>query len=100
MEVRKDISVPLTVTGGEDSYVLDPRYDFVRLFPAISHAILNVVTETGVVRLHTTEEQGRRVGAVANLVMVELDWIGEQEWETYLECRESDLDHLDFDVEE
>lgn len=49
MEIKPDYSTPLHLSNSENGYMLDPKYDFIRLFPAIGYGIINIVTETGIV---------------------------------------------------
>ena len=85
MEIRPDYSVPLTVTNSEKEFVLDPRYDFIRLFPAIGYGIINIVTENGIARLYVDQEQCEKVHEHAGLPLIELDWIVESEYESMQE---------------
>lgn len=84
MEVKPDYSVPLHLENSENGYVLDPKYDFIRLFK-IGYGIINIVTETGIVRLYVDEEQCRKVHEHAGIPMVELEWICESEYESMQE---------------
>lgn len=89
--VRPDFSTPLNTSSGE-TYSLDHRFDFVRNYPWLNHAIINIITETGVNRLHTTSEQGLLVAKTSLIACTDIDWIGESEYERYLEIQQDKLD--------
>ena len=91
--VRPDYSVKMDA-GQYGDYLLDPRYDFIRVFPWIKHAVINILTETGVARLHVQEEEARRVRLQSQIPLVELEWITEQEYESYLAIQ-GDADNLE-----
>ena len=84
--VRADYSAPLDAGDGKE-YLLDPRFDFVRVFPWINHCVINVVIEDGVARMHTDAETGYRVARKSGIPLVELEWITESEHETYLKIQ-------------
>lgn len=84
--VRKEFSTRLDA-GEHGEFLLDARYDFIRVFPWIKHAVINVVTEEGVARMHVDEATARRVHEKSQIPLVELDWITEQEYNSYLETQ-------------
>ena len=75
-EIRKDYS--FMIDTQDESYQVDPRYDYVRVFPALAFGVINIMTENGINKLYTDEEQCRLVAA-QGLPLVELDWIVESE---------------------
>lgn len=83
MEIKKDYSVRIDTGQGE--FLLSPRYDFIRVWPALAHAIVNVVGEDGVAAIHMTEGEARRVYEASRIPLVELDWITDHDYESYLE---------------
>ena len=89
--VRPDASAPLTSTDGQE-WLLDGRYDFVRVFPWINFGIINIITEQGVQRLFVDEAQARNVAERAMLGLVEMEFIFESEYEQYLKIQEDNLD--------
>jgi hypothetical protein len=90
MNVVPDFSTSLE-TGGETFY-LDHRFDFIRCYPGINHAIINVITETGVNRLHVSREIGLMVAEKSLIVCQDMDYMGEAEYEKYLGIQEKDLE--------
>lgn len=91
--VRKDYSIGMNTEGKEsERYLLDPRYDFVRVFPWLGYGIVNIVTENGIHRLYTTEQQCRTINERAGIPLVELEWIVESEYENMLEIMANDLE--------
>jgi hypothetical protein len=89
--VRADFSTPLTSTTGQE-WVLDARYDFVRIFKWLQFGVINIVTEEGIQRLYVDEAQARHVGERAMLPIAELEWICESEYEQYLAIQQDNLD--------
>lgn len=85
MEIRKDYSVKIGTNSGE--FLLSPRYDFIRIWPKLGHAIINVVQEDGVAAIHMTEAEARRVYEASRIPLVELDWITDHDYENYLEIQ-------------
>jgi len=83
--VRPDYSIRMGVEGTEEAYLLDCRYDFIRVFPWLQYGIVNIVTETGIHRLYTTEEQCRRIQEGSGISLVEVEFIVESEHERMLE---------------
>ena len=96
--IKPDYSVELDA-GGE-KYLLDPRFDFVRIFPWLGHCVINVVIEDGVARMHTDAETGYRVAEESGIALVEMEFITESEHERYLEInsRPDSLEEL-FNLE-
>ena len=90
--VRPDYSMGMEVQGSEERYLLDPRYDFIRVFSWLQYGILNVVTEGGVHRLYTTEEQCHQIHETAGIPLVELEWITESENESMREVIAKSID--------
>ena len=90
--VRPDHSIRMAVQDSDDSYLLDARYDFIRVFPWLKYGIVNIVVEAGVHRLYTTEEQCRAIHEGAGIPLVELEWISESEHENMLEIMANDLE--------
>ena len=80
--VVPDYSIPLTMTNSDREFVLDPRYDFIRLFTFLGYGIINIVTETGIARVYVDQEQCEKDHEHAGLPMVELEWICESEYES------------------
>ena len=91
--VKKDYSINMGVEGTDEGYLLDPRYDFIRVFPWLQYGIVNIVTEDGIHRLYTTEEQCRAIHEGAGIPLVELEWIVESEHENMLEIMARDLEN-------
>lgn len=91
--VRPDHSVRMAVEGTEEAYLLDARYDFIRVFPWLQYGIVNIVMETGIHRLYTTEEQCRSIHAGAGIPLVELEWISESEHESIIGIMSDDLEN-------
>jgi hypothetical protein len=92
--VRPDYSVRMGIEGTDDGYLLDPRYDFIRVFPWLGtgYGIVNVVTEDGIHRMYTTEEQCRNIHETAGIPLVELEWIVESEHENMIDIMARDLE--------
>jgi hypothetical protein len=90
--VRPDYSIRMAIEGSDDGYLLDPRYDFIRVFPWLEYGIVNIVTETGIHRLYTTEEQCRRIQEGSGIPLVEVEFIVESEHENILEIMADDLE--------
>jgi len=90
--VRKDYSIKMGIEGTDDAYLLDPRYDFIRVFPWLQYGIVNIVTEEGIHRLYTTEEQCRRIQVGSGIPLVEVEFIVESEHENILEIMADDLE--------
>lgn len=90
--IRPDFSTPLGIQGSETEYLLDPRYDFIRLFPWLEMGIINVLTEKGVARLYVDEATCRKVEEAAQIPLVELDWITESENESMRQIQMKNLD--------
>jgi len=80
--VRPDYSIGMGVSGSDETFLLDPRYDFIRVFPWLGYGIVNILTENGVARLYTTEEQCRQTHESSGIPLVELEWISESEHES------------------
>ena len=89
--IKPDFTLRIDV-GEEEDYLLDPKYDFIRVFPFLGYGILNIVVETGVHRLYTTEEQCRII-AQRGIPLVELEWITESENERMREIMADDLEN-------
>lgn len=92
MNVVPDFSTRLEVNGGEE-FMLDHRYDFIRTYPGLNHAIINIITETGVNRLHVSRDIGLMVAERSLIVCQDMDYIGEAEYEKYLEVQASNLEN-------
>lgn len=91
--IRPDYSAKMNIVGDEEvSYLLDPRYDFIRVFPWLKYGIVNVVTEEGIHRMYTTEEQCRLIHETAEIPLVELEWITKSEHENMIEIMANDLE--------
>lgn len=90
--VKPDYSIKMGVEGTEETYLLDPRYDFIRLFPWLGYGIVNVVVEQGIHRLYTTEEQCRRIQQGTGIPLAEVEFITESEHERMLEIMADDLE--------
>jgi len=80
--VRPDYSIGMGIQGSDERYLLDPRYDFIRVFPWLGYGIVNILTENGVARLYTTEAQCRQTHESSGIPLVNLDWIVESEHES------------------
>jgi hypothetical protein len=91
MNVVPDFSTPLHSTDGQE-FLLDHRFDFIRLYSGINHAIINVITETGVQRLHVSREIGLMVAEKSLIVCKEMEFIGESEYEKYLQIQERNIE--------
>jgi hypothetical protein len=91
--VKPDYSVPLTTSDGLE-YLLDCRYDFIRVFPWLGYGIVNIVTEDGIHRLYTDEQQCQLIHESAGIPLVELEWICESENETIRQIIADDLDNI------
>lgn len=89
--IRPDFSTPLTSTEGQE-WILDPRYDFIRVFPRIGFGIINIITEEGVQRLFVSEAEARRVGEQSMIGVCEFDFITESDNEHYLDTQESKIE--------
>jgi len=89
--VKPDFSIRMAVEGADDGYLLDPRYDFVRLFPWLEYGIVNIVVETGIHRLYTTAEQCLRIHE-AGIPLAVVDFITESEHENMIEVMAGDLE--------
>lgn len=89
--VRPDYSVKLTSTEGQE-WLLDSRYDFVRIFPWLDFGVINIITEEGQQRLYVDEAQARNVGERAMLGICEMETITESEWEKYLSIQQDNLE--------
>lgn len=89
--VKPDYSVGMTIDGSEERYLLDPRYDFIRLFPWLQYGIVNIVTETGIHRLYTTEEQCMTIHERTRIPLAIVDFIVESEYENMVEIMANDL---------
>lgn len=70
--VREPFSIRMTTEQGD--YLLDPRFDYVRLCRWLGYGIVNVVVETGIHRLYITEEQSRAIQE-RGIPLVELEWL-------------------------
>jgi len=90
--VRPDYSVRMGIQGSDETYLLDARYDFIRVFPWLKYGIINVVTEGGVHRLYTTEAQCQQIHETAGIPLVELEWITESEHESMREIIAKSID--------
>ena len=90
--VRADYSIGMGVQGSEERFLLDPRYDYIRVFPWLGYGIVNIVTEGGMVRLYTTEEQCRNTHESSGIPLVELEWITESEHESMREIIANSID--------
>ena len=88
--VRPDYSSRLNA-GDDGEFLLDPTYDFIRVFGWIGHAVINVITTDGVARMHVDEATARRVHETSGIPLIELDWICESEYEMYLDIRGGQL---------
>jgi hypothetical protein len=91
--VKPDYSIRMAVEGTEEGYLLDPRYDHIRLFPWLQYGIVNVVTEDGIHRLYTTEEQCRAIHEGSGIPLVEVEFIVESEHEQMLNIMANDLEN-------
>lgn len=91
MNVVPDFSTPLHTDGGEE-YLLDHRFDFIRMYPGLNHAIINVITETGVNRLHVSRDIGLMVAEKSLIVCQDMEYIGEAEYEKYLQVQADGLE--------
>jgi hypothetical protein len=91
--IKPDYSVPLTTSDGSE-YLLDCRYDFIRVFPWLGYGIVNVLTEDGIHRLYTDEQQCHLVHESSGIPLVELEWITESENETIRQIIADDLDNI------
>lgn len=90
MKVVPDFSTPLNTPEG--NYTLDHRYDYVRLYPEIGHAIINVVTNEGVARLHTSHDMGLLVAKKSLIVCQDMDYMGESDYEKYIQVQQDNLE--------
>ena len=90
--VRPDYSIGMGVSGSDETFLLDPRYDFIRVFPWLGYGIVNILTENGVARLYTTEEQCRQTHESSGIPLVELEWITESEHESMREIIANSID--------
>jgi len=92
--IRPDYSSKMIVEGEEEvSYLLDPRYDFIRVFPWLQYGIVNVVTEEGIHRMYTTEEQCRLIHESSDIPLIELEWITESEHESIIDIMSNDIEN-------
>jgi len=90
MKIVPDFSTSLETQTGEH-FTLDHRFDFIRAYPEINHAIVGVITETGVNRLHVSRDIGLMIAERSLIVCQDMDYIGEAEYERYLEVQTSTL---------
>lgn len=90
--IKPDYSVPLSISNGENDYALDPRFDFIRVFPWLGYGIINVVTEEGVARLYVDQAQCERVHEGSGIPLVELEWISQSEHENMMDVLANSLD--------
>ena len=94
-KVVPDFSTPLDA-GEYGQYTLNGRYDWIRVFPWLKWAVLNVVTEQGVAQLHMPQETAERVHEASRLPMVEMDYILDTDYEKYIEASANNLDESWF----
>lgn len=90
--VRPDYSIGVGIQGSDERFLLDPRYDFIRVFPWLGYGIVNIVTENGVARLYTTEAECRETHETSGIPLVELEWISESEHELMREIIANSID--------
>ena len=90
--VKPDYSIGMGIQGSDERYLLDPRYDFIRVFPWLQYGIVNIVAEGGMHRLYTTEEQCRQIHETSGIPLVELEWITESENESMREIIAKSID--------
>lgn len=90
--VKKDYSIRMGVEGTEEGYLLDPRYDYIRVFPWLQYGIVNVVTDEGIHRLYTTEKECRAVHENSGIPLIELEWICESEHESLIDIMANNLE--------
>ena len=90
--VKPDYSIGMGIQGSDERYLLDPRYDYIRVFPWLGYGIVNIVTEGGVARLYTTEAQCRQTHESSGIPLVELEWITESEHESMREIIANSID--------
>lgn len=83
--VRPDYSARLSTNQGE--FLVDPTYDFIRVFKWLGHAVINIVTEDGMNKMHVDEATARQVHERVGIPLVELDWITESEYQKYLDIK-------------
>lgn len=91
MKVVPDFSTSLQVNSGEQ-FMLDHRFDFIRMYPELDHAILNVITETGVNRLHVSRDIGMMIAERSLIVCHDMEYIGQAEYDRYLDIQAGSLD--------
>lgn len=89
--VRPDYSAPLKA-GEAGEYSLSPRYDWIRVFPWINFAVINVITEEGVAQLFVTGETAQSVQEASGIPLVELEWITDTDYEKYLDVQANGME--------
>ena len=90
-KIKPDYSVPLNSTEGS-KWMIDPRYDFIRTFPWLDFAAINIVTEEGIQRLYVDMEQAQAVAETSMIGVCEMEFITESEYEVYLELQADGLE--------
>jgi hypothetical protein len=88
--VNKDFSVRIDL--GDEQVLVDRVYDNIHIFPWIGHAILKLVTEEGMMQVHTTIDEALRVAEATGIKPLEREEISEREYEKYLDIQVSQLD--------
>lgn len=91
-KVRPDYSIRININDSDESYLLDPRFDFVRVFPWLEYGVVNVITDEGVRRIYTSQEQCETINRDGGIPLVELEWISESEHETFIGIMANDLE--------
>lgn len=88
--VRPNFSVGVNM-GGE-KVLVDRVYDHVHVFNWLGHGILKIITDEGLLQVHTTEEDALRVAEAAGIVPTLREEISETEYEKYLEAQENQME--------
>jgi hypothetical protein len=88
--VYNEISV--RIEFGEDSYLFDPHYDTIHIYPWLGHCIVRIITDEGQGQLHTSQEYGESIAEIVNIEPKIEKTIGERAWKAYLQYQDKQLD--------
>jgi hypothetical protein len=87
---RKEISI--RINTGDESYLFDPHYDSVHIYPWLGHAIIRIITEDGQGQLHTSQAHAEAISEAARVRPYIEESIGERAWTAYLKYQEQTVD--------
>jgi hypothetical protein len=91
MDRVNDNEISVRINCGDESYLFDPHYDTVHIYPWLGHSIMRIITEDGQLQLHAHQVYGESVCERAGITPKIEEKIGRRAFTAYLRYQEETI---------